>query len=452
MNLNNYLAAEQKQVLSANQMQALNILSLTNQELEDFMTSEYLENPMLESAEHKENDIMTSIEKFSDTETMAAYTEQNPGSPNEEEPYRKELSAKRENPLKENLLGQLNWNDYSKRQWKIMGYLVDCLDEKGFFSHDLNELSAASGYEKEELRDCLAVLQDLEPAGIFSPNLAECLIRQLKAKAIEDDTLFLLLREHLTDLINGQIGTISRSLGISTVRVKEYIHLVGSLNPHPVIDSHQQSEASYVVPDILVSRTREGWNVELNDQWTGEYQCSSYYIRMMEQSDDPELTAYFKERLERARFVINCVEQRRKTILRIVEAILKRQEDYFEQRGPLRPMGLEDIADDLKLHASTVSRAIKGKYVQYKKTESLKSLFTSAAAKNTEQQSVSPEYIKEKIRALIALEGKKPFSDQKLTEKLADEGIVISRRAVAKYRIQMNIPDSRQRELFSVHP
>ena len=115
-------------------------------------------------------------------------------------------------------------------------------------------------------------------------------------------------------------------------------------------------------------------------------------------------------------------------------------------------MGLEDIAKDLELHASTVSRAIKGKYVQYKKTESLKSLFTSAAVKNTEQQNISPEYIKEKIRALIALEGKKPFSDQKLTEKLADEGIIISRRAVAKYRIQMNIPDSRQRELFSIHP
>ena len=451
MNLNNYLAAEQKQVLSANQMQALSILSLTNQELEDFMTNEYLENPMLESAEHKENDIMTSIEKFSDGETTTAYTDQNPGSPDEDEPYRKELSAKKENLLKENLLGQLNWRDYSKRQWKIMGYLVDCLDEKGFFPHDLKELSAASGYEKEELQQCLFILQDLEPVGIFSPNLAECLIRQLKAKSIEDETLFLLLREHLTSLISGQIGTISRTLGISTIRVKEYIHLIGSLNPYPVIDS-QQSEASYVVPDILVSRTGERWNVELNDQWTGEYRCSSYYIHMMEQSTDPELTAYFKERLGRARFVINCVEQRRKTILRIVEAILKRQEDYFEQKGPLRPMGLEDIAKDLELHASTVSRAIKGKYVQYKKTESLKSLFTSAAVKNTEQQNISPEYIKEKIRALIALEGKKPFSDQKLTEKLADEGIIISRRAVAKYRIQMNIPDSRQRELFSIHP
>lgn len=447
MDLNSYIAAEQKQSLSANQVQALNILALTNQELEDFMVNEYLENPMLENAERKENEIMTSIEKFSDTEAETAYADQHPGSPDGEEPYTRQLSAKKGNQLKENLLGQLNWNDYSKRQWKIMSYLVDCLDEKGFFTHDVTELADTSGYGEEELNQCLAVLRELEPVGIFSPNLAECLIKQLEDRAVEDETLFLLLREHLADLVSGQIGTVSRSLGISTIRVKEYIHLIGSLNPRPIMDI-QRSEASYVVPDILVSRLGGRWNVEINDQWMGDYKYSDYYIRMMKESTDPELTAYFKERLERAKLVINCVEQRRKTIIRIVEAVLKRQEEYFEARGPLAPMGLEDIGADLGLHASTVSRAIKGKYVQYKKTEPLKSLFTAAVAKGREQAGVSPEHIKEKIRELIGTEGQKPFSDQKLAEKLADEGITISRRAVAKYRIQMNIPDSRQRAML----
>ena len=447
MDLNSYIAAEQKQSLSANQVQALHILALTNQELEDFMVNEYLENPMLENAENKENEIMTSIEKFSDTDAQTAYADQHPGNPDEDETYRRELSAKKGSLLKENLLGQLNWNDYSKRQWKIMSYLVDCLDEKGFFTQDLGELAETSGYGEEELRQCLTVLRELEPVGIFSPNLAECLIKQMEERAVEDETLFLLLREHLADLVSGQIGTISRSLGISTIQVKEYIHLIGSLNPRPLMDI-DRSEAAYVVPDILVSRPGGRWTVEINDQWIGEYKYSDYYIRMMEESTDPELTAYFKERLERARFVINCVEQRRKTIIRIVEAIVKRQEDYFQLKGPLTPMSLEDIGADLGIHASTVSRAIKGKYVQYKKTEPLKALFTTAVAKSGEQDGVSPEHIKEKIRSIIACEGKKPFSDQKLAEKLADEGIAISRRAVAKYRIQMNIPDSRQRALL----
>lgn len=447
MDLNSYIAAEQKQSLSANQVQALNILAFTNQELEDFMVNEYLENPMLENLEHKENEIMTSIEKFSDGEIQTAYEDQHPGNPEGEEPYRRELSAGKGDQVKENLLGQLNWKDYSKRQWKIMSYLVDCLDEKGFFTQDMEELSETSGYGKEELCQCLAVLRELEPVGIFSPNLAECLIKQLEERAVEDETLFLLLREHLAHLVSGQIGAISRSLGISTIQVKEYIHLIGSLNPRPIMDI-QRSEASYVVPDILVSRQGGRWNVELNDQWMGEYKYSDYYMRMMEQSTDPELTAYFKERLERARFVINCVEQRRKTIIRIVEAILNRQEDYFELKGALRPMGMEDIAEDLGIHVSTVSRAVKGKYVQYKKTVSLKGLFTSSVSKNGEQEGISPERIKERIRAMIASEEKKPLSDQKLVEKLADEGIAISRRAVAKYRIQMNIPDSRQRALL----
>lgn len=447
MDLNSYIAAEQKQSLSANQVQALHILALTNQELEDFMVNEYLENPMLENAERKENEIMTSIEKFSDTDAQTAYADQHPGNPDEDEPYRRELSAKKGSLLKENLLGQLNWNDYSKRQWKIMSYLVDCLDEKGFFTQDLGELAETSGYGEEELRQCLTVLRELEPVGIFSPNLAECLIKQLEERAVEDETLFLLLREHLADLVSGQIGTISRSLGISTIQVKEYIHLIGSLNPRPLMDI-DRSEAAYVVPDILVSRPGGRWTVEINDQWIGEYKYSDYYIRMMEESTDPELTAYFKERLEWARFVINCVEQRRKTIIRIVEAIVKRQEDYFQLKGPLTPMSLEDIGADLGIHASTISRAIKGKYVQYKKTEPLKALFTTAVAKSGGQDGVSPEHIKEKIRSIIACEGKKPFSDQKLAEKLADEGIAISRRAVAKYRIQMNIPDSRQRALL----
>lgn len=445
--MNNYIAPEQKQSLSANQVQALNILALTNQELEDFMVNEYLENPMLENADHKEHELMTSIEHFSDWEAEAAYADQHPGSPDGQEPRRRELSDKKGNPLKENLLGQLNWKDYSKRQWNIMSYLIDCLDDRGFFTHDIRELSESSGYGEEELGQCLAVLRELEPAGIFSPNLAECLIKQLEERDMEDDTLNLLLREHLGDLLNGQIGTISRTLKISTIRVKEYIHLIGSLNPRPVMDA-EHSEASYVVPDILVSRQGGRWNVEINDQWMGEYKYSDYYIRMMETSEDPELTAYFKERLERARFVVNCVEQRRRTIIRIVEAILKRQEDYFELKGPLAPMRLEDIGEDLELHASTVSRAIKGKYVQYKKTEPLKALFTSAVAKQGESDGISPEQIKERIRAMIGAEGKKTYSDQKLAEMLAGDGIIISRRAVAKYRIQMNIPDSRQRALL----
>ena len=168
----------------------------------------------------------------------------------------------------------------------------------------------------------------------------------------------------------------------------------------------------------------------------------------MEETKDPELQAYFRERLERARFVVNSVEQRRRTIVRIVEAVLELQKDYFEENGNLAPMQQEDIAQLLGIHVSTVSRAIKGKYIQYRKTIPLKALFTAGISDHEGDGSVSSDTIKQRLRQMIEEEGKKPLSDQKLAEQLEKEGISVSRRAVTKYRIQMNIPDSRQRGIL----
>ena len=287
----------------------------------------------------------------------------------------------------------------------------------------------------------------MEPVGIFSANLAECLEKQLRVNGVEDEKLFELLRNYILELMNGQIGTISRKLGISTVQVKAYIHLIGSLNPRPVMDI-QKDDTEYVVPDILISRQGEQWEVTLNDGWMGEYRYNDYYIHMMEKSQDPELQAYFKERLERAHFVVNSVEQRRKTIIRIVETVLELQKAYFEGTGGLVPMQQEDVAQILGIHVSTVSRAIKGKYIQYRKTIPVKSLFTVGVSENSGENGISSDVIKKRICQLIAEEGEKSLSDQKLAEQLELEGITISRRAVAKYRIQMNIPDSRQRAML----
>ena len=210
----------------------------------------------------------------------------------------------------------------------------------------------------------------------------------------------------------------------------------------------QKDDTEYVVPDILISRQGEQWEVTLNDGWMGEYRYNDYYIHMMEKSQDPELQAYFKERLERAHFVVNSVEQRRKTIIRIVETVLELQKAYFEGTGGLVPMQQEDVAQILGIHVSTVSRAIKGKYIQYRKTIPVKSLFTVGVSENSGENGISSDVIKKRICQLIAEEGEKSLSDQKLAEQLELEGITISRRAVAKYRIQMNIPDSRQRAML----
>lgn len=445
MEMNSGLILEQKQMLSAKQMQSLAILAYTNQELEDFLMKEYLENPMLENSMDKENDMVTDMEKLYEKGT--SYQDQYLEQGEDDDGRRHDVKARSEDEQKDALLGQLRRADYTEKQWKLMEYLINCLDPAGYFTYDLQELADVIGCREKELRSCLEVLKELEPAGIFSKDLSECLRKQLQVKGMEDEILSALLDQYLPQLMNGQIGVISRALGVSTTKIKEYIHLIGSLNPRPIMNTAWERD-EYVVPDIIVSRHGGQWEIRLNDSWMGEYKLNDYYIHMMEEAQDPQLKDYFKERLERARFAVNCVEQRRQTIVHVVEAVLKLQEDYFINGGPLKPMLQEDVARMAGVHVSTVSRAIKGKYIQYRKTILLKSLFSAGVSDPSCMESTSTQKIKARIQSLIQSEGDRPYSDQKLAELLEAEGLKISRRAVAKYRIQLGIPDSRQRGLL----
>ena len=203
------------------------------------------------------------------------------------------------------------------------------------------------------------------------------------------------------------------------------------------------SHTEYIIPDILVSREKDEWRISLNDSWMGEYKCNGYYIRMMQDTKDPELRAYFQQKLERARYVLNCVEQRRSTIIKIVGVILDLQEGHFLKGSGLVPMSMEQVAARTGIHTSTVSRAIKGKYLQYKNVVLLKDLFTAAL---TSQEDVSADRMKKQIAKIIQGEDSAhPFSDQKISEIIREDGIVVSRRTVAKYRMELGIPDSRLR-------
>lgn len=206
----------------------------------------------------------------------------------------------------------------------------------------------------------------------------------------------------------------------------------------------QQSE--YIVPDIIL-RKDEKWEIILNDSWYGKYEISDYYQKMMDETKDEELKAYFLNKAQRARFILKNIEQRRKTLLDLVEKILERQKDYFEGTGSLTPMTMTEIAEQMGVHPSTVSRAVRGKYVQYpQKTVLLKSLFSQGISKESDQ--INATEIKERLRKLIKEENRqKPYSDQKLKELLEEQEISISRRAVAKYREEMGIKGSFDRKI-----
>lgn len=424
---------KQNQILSQKQLQSLNILAMDYVELGMFLQSEYLENPMLEQTEGVEKEYIQG--------SQGAGTIQ---ESNEENKWNKCFKNETED-LKTYLKNQLKIGLYDKDSLRILEYMILCLEDTGYFTVPVDEVAKTCGVSEEKILWALSELRQLEPVGVFSANLKECLLRQLEVLGTEDEMLEKIIADYLEDVAEGNISRISRALHISTAQVRKYILMIETLNPRPVMGFGEQ-KSEYIVPDIIL-RKDEKWEIILNDSWYGKYEISDYYQKMMDETKDEELKAYFLNKAQRARFILKNIEQRRKTLLNLMEKILERQKDYFEGTGSLTPMTMTEIAEQMGVHPSTVSRAVRGKYVQYpQKTVLLKSLFSQGISKETDQ--INATEIKERLRKLIKEENRqKPYSDQKLKELLEEQEISISRRAVAKYREEMGIKGSFDRKI-----
>ncbi len=443
MHLN--LEQRQSQQISQNQIEALSLLAMTNAELETFLEEEYLENPLFEDAGTNSVSMDLAFDDYAQE-----YRRQSEEAGDDEAPVR-DLAAPAERILEEELLYQLDLSSYTRQQMKILRYLIDCLDGQGYFKMSLEEAAEKLQVPLYLVRDCLSDLKKLEPYGIFSADLKESLIRQLEASGQYTEQLGRIIQDHLEDVASGKIGNISRSLQISTARVREAISLIASLRPYP-LQGYGSAAVMYIIPDVIAARSREdtedgkplsasGWTVRLNEANKKEFRLNEYYLHMMETAEDPELLEYFKRKLARAQFIFSSIEQRKNTILAVAEEILRRQDEYFSGTGPLRAMTMQEVAVATGMHTSTVSRAVRDKYLQYPGgTVLLRELFSSVGA---ESGDATPDMVKELIREMVQNEDKrKPLSDQVLEKKMREKGITVSRRTVAKYREELGIPSS----------
>lgn len=443
--MDNSLILEQKQTLSQNQIQALEILAMDSVSLNEYLYGEYLENPMLEHTSIAGD----SLESIGDRMKAYQYARDSSASYHgeiaAEEEKTMEIPDLREGGIREMISGQLDPSAISAEEFALSLDMTDALDEHGYFSLSVREAAELFHADEETIRRCLCRLRHLEPAGIFAENLEECLIRQMDRNGDLDALSAAMIRRHLQDIASGHIKNITRALHISTACARMYIEKIRHLNPRP-LSGLRSASTQYIVPDIILEKTGGEWNIVLNDSWIDDYRISDYYLQMMQEAQDEELREYFRSRLERARFVLRIIGQRRETLEAITKAILARQEDYFEGRGPLRPMSMQEIADDAGIHISTVSRGVKDKYLQYpEKTILMKKLFTQAVGAGSDE-GMTAERIQEYIREIIRTEDPQdPWSDQKIASMLARSGISISRRTVAKYREAMLIPGIFQR-------
>ena len=429
---------EQKQVLSQSQIQSLEILAMDSIELSRMLHDEYLENPVLEYTGNEPGPVKTQ-ELAGDYAGTPFYqhgedlNEKNEGN----------IPAQERDTIKPYLLWQLDRSAYTDEEWAAMDYMIDCLGDNGFFETPLEEVASACGITEEQAARCLNDLRQLEPYGIFAEDLKHCLLKQIQVLGMEDTDLWQVVDGYLEAVAGGKISEISRGLGLTAAKVRKCISQIAELNPRPLAGFGTEN-ASYIVPDIILHRENGEWYGELNDSWMEDYKINDYYLKMMKESGDEELVSYFKEKLERVRFLMGSIEQRRQTIMGIVDLIIERQKPFLEGKGPLTPMTMRDAAEALGIHPSTVSRAVRGKYLQYPNGSIfMKSLFTASAGK---EDGVSAMGVKQTLKELIEGEDhRKPYSDKDLAELLESRGIHISRRAVAKYREEMGIKGSFER-------
>jgi RNA polymerase sigma-54 factor len=353
--------------------------------------------------------------------------------------------------LYEHLERQLGYvKGFSSLQKQIALFLIGNLDEKGYLEITLEEASARLGAEMLEIEDVLSVLQHFDPVGVASRSLEECLLLQLGHLALDDEKIVQVVRNHLQDLADNRYQRIADKIGCTPQEVQAMADLIRTLNPRPGA-AFSTVETRYVIPDVTVEKVGNDYVVLVNDVAAPRLKISSFYEKMLsQQKSQDEAKQFIHDKLNAAMWLAKSLEQRRLTLMRVTQAILDMQREFFD-RGIhyLKPMTQKEIAERVGLHESTISRATSNKYVQTPRgIFELKYFFTSALSTSS-GEATSSESVKRRIKALIEQEDRKsPLSDQKLGEMLLTEGIEISRRTVAKYREEMLIPSSAKRKRF----
>ena len=468
--------------------QAINLLQLNNLELSELLEQELDNNPFLErendrlsasddvpspSIDDINTDIVSEYDEtpfedeadydntFDDSETdregcnlndefsWSDYNHQKSAHPDEDFDYfEKKLAAAPS--LHDLLQSQIELN-FPRQLDRILALrLSEQLDDAGYFRGNLRDISASLGIKVERLSAVLQTLKTFEPSGIFAENLAECLAIQLRDRNRYDPAIAVLL-QHLDLLAAQKFKELKNLCHVDDDDLKSMIADIRALDPKPAAFYHLENP-SYIVPDVFVRRAKDGsYQIELNQLSLPRVLLNrAYFSEIKNQtSHNREAKRYLKENLSHANFLIKALHQRATTILRVSEEIVRRQRDFFEYGVEhLKPMSLKDVAYNLELHESTISRTTNRKYMQTPRgLFELKYFFSAAAGTYTGNEETSTLSIKHRIKQLINDETPdKILSDDKLVELLAREGIKIARRTVAKYREAQNIPTSAERK------
>lgn len=426
-----------KMVMTTELRQAIELLQLTNYELKKFIEKEAEENPFIELVEKD------YIEPFSFSRSVA--------KTDDEEVNPLDFVTKEEKTLDEHLLNQVNLLSLDNKERSILRFLVLNLNENGYLTMTNEEISEFLNISKSEVENARQLLLTLEPIGIGARDVKECLLVQAKEKYRNDELLHAVIENHLQDLADRRWNKIAEHLQISTAEVTQLFEKVRTLEPKPAMNFSGRG-INYVTPDIIVEWDEEEdtFEIVLNHHYIPNVRFNKEFVHQLPTSN--ELKSYVNEHFKKFNWLQQSIEQRRQTIINIMRVVLERQRNFFKEGfRALKPLTLKDVADEIDMHESTISRATANKIIQTPKgTFELRMLF-STVIKTEEGGDASQTKVKELLKEIVDSEDKaKPLSDQKIAELLKEKHqVVISRRTVAKYRDELNIPSSTRRKMIS---
>lgn len=433
------LNLSQKLNITNEMVTAIEIMELNSLELEDFIIKESEENILIEY-DNKFNDDKF-IKYIKDLKSLNKTYYYN----NDDEDLDISSYVPKKIFLREFLLNQLGSIKIDKKKYKICKYIIENIDDSGYFRMDISQAARDLGVEDENVLSCLKIIWTFEPNGVGARDLKECLLLQLEDN---DEILEKIIKNHLEDLSKNKLVKVAEEMKINRSELINYLEKIKRLNPKPASGySTGEKNVEYIRPEIFIKVENEELSIEIEDK-TNNFHINNYYLKLLETDIDEETKKYIKSKLSRTLFIIEAIEKRRETIRKVVEEILRIQREFFIYDKPLKALSLKDVASSLSISESTVSRVTKNKYLESKKgSYSLKSFFVNSI--NSEFGEISKDQVIERIKTIINGENKnKPLSDQKITDILREEGIDIKRRTVAKYRDDSDIPSASLRRSY----
>lgn len=453
MKLGYELTIEQTQKLSMTPelIQAIQILQFNNQELSDYVQNELLENPVLDAEKSYDAQEVDIREKIREADYEEESFRQWEYTPDDDDDYTYEQYVCEEDTLTDYLLMQLQFSSLKDEDAAIGRYIIEAVDENGYLTVSVEEISKALMLETDTVEKVLAAVQTFDPAGVAARNLRECLIIQLASKGLLTDEIEYIIENLLEELAENKIAHIAKILNMKNQEVQQIADLIKSMEPKPGRRFSTGESIRYVVPDIFVEKINDEYVVTNNDTSVPKLMVSSYYNRLTaEANKDEELNKYLNNRFNAAVWLIKSIEQRKQTIYNVANAVVRYQQEFFDKGEKyLKTLTLRQIADEVGVHESTVSRSINGKYMQSPRGVFELKYFFSSGVSSDDGTGVSSNSVKSIIKEIINSEDpRKPYSDQHMVDILKERGIDISRRTVAKYREGMNILSSSKRRRF----